>query len=146
MTKQELDSHWELLQKLAEDLELLTSLEAAAGPRAQRLDGMPRASGASDPTGSLAAEIADMRATVAQRQAAVARSEEAVAAYISTIQDSQTRIIFRLRFIRGMTWKEVASAVGGRNTEAGVKAACYRYISRNGPARMGRPRKVNPKE
>ena len=139
MTKQDLDCHLELLQMLAEDLELLASLEAAAGPKIQRLDGMPHAHGISDPVGNLAAEIADMRETVARRKAAVAKSEETIATYISAIGDSQTRMIFRLRFIRGMSWKEVAATIGGRNTEAGVKAVCYRYIARGGSAKMGRP-------
>ena len=139
MTKQDLDCHLELLQMLAEDLELLASLEAAVGPKIQRLDGMPHAHGISDPVGNLAAEIADMRETVARRKAAVAKSEETIATYISTIEDSQTRMIFRLRFIRGMSWKEVAATIGGRNTEAGVKAVCYRYIARGGSAKMGRP-------
>ena len=139
MTKQELDRHVELVQQLERDREMLASLEAAASPRVQLLDGMPHAHGATDPVGRLAAEIADMRETVAQREAAVARSEAAVAAYIQTIEDSQTRMIFRLRFIHGMAWKLVATAVGGGNIEAGVKAVCYRYIARGGPARMGRP-------
>ena len=139
MTKQDRDCHLELLQMLAEDLELLASLEAAAGPKIQRLDGMPHAHGISDPGGNLATEIADMRETVARRQAAVAKSEETIATYISAIGDSQTRMIFRLRFIRGMSWKEVAATIGGRNTEAGVKAVCYRYIARGGSAKMGRP-------
>lgn len=139
MTKQDLDCHLELLQMLAEDLALLASLEAAAGPKIQRLDGMPHAHGISDPVGNLATEIADMRETVARRKAAIAKSEETIATYISTIGDSQTRMIFRLRFIRGMSWKEVAATIGGRNTEAGVKAVCYRYIARGGSAKMGRP-------
>lgn len=150
MKKQDLDHHLELRQQLAADLELLASLESAAAPRAQRLDGMPHAHGVSDPTGNLAAEIADMRETVARHQAAVARSEEAVAAYIGTIEDSQTRMIFRLRYIHGMAWKEVAATVGGRNTENSVKSVCYRYIARGGPVRIGRPPKrkerMNAKE
>lgn len=141
MTKQDLSYHVELKKQLAADLELLASLEAAAGPRVQHLDGMPHASGVRDVVGDLAAEIADMRETVAQREAAVARSEVAVAAYIQTIEDSWTRTIFRLRYIHGMTWKLVAATVGGGNTETGVKAVCRRYIARGGPARMGRPPK-----
>lgn len=141
MTKRELDHHLELVQQLEDERELLASLMAAAGPRAQRLDGMPRAYGVADPVGCLAAEIADMRETISRREADVARSEAVVAAYIQTIEDSQTRMIFRLRFIHGMAWKEVAAAVGGRNTESGVKNICYRYIARGGPARMGRPPK-----
>ena len=141
MTKKELDRHMKLVQQLERDRELLTSLEAAAGPKGQLLDGMPHAQGVSDPVGCLAAEIADMRETVTQREAVAACSEAAVVAYIQAIEDSQMRMIFRLRFIHGMAWKEVAAAVGGRNTETGVKTTCYRYIARGGPARMGRPQK-----
>ena len=145
MTKRELDHHLELVQQLEDERELLASLLAAAGPRVQRLDGMPHAHGAADPVGYLAAEIADMRETISRREADVARSEAAVAAYIQTIEDIQLRMVFRLRFIHGMTWKLVATTVGGRNTENGVKAACYRYIARAGPARMGRPPKQKGK-
>ena len=145
MTKRELDHHLELVQQLEDERELLASLLVAAGPRAQRLDGMPHAHGAADPVGYLAVEIADMRETISRREADVARSEAAVATYIQTIEDSQTRMIFRLRFIHGMAWKEVAAAVGGRNTESGVKNTCYRYIARGGPARMGRPPKQKGK-
>ena len=141
MTKRELDRHLALVQQLENERELLASLLAAAGPRAQRLYGMPHAHSAADPVGYLAAEIADMRETISRREADVARSEAVVATYIQTIGDSQTRMIFRLRFIHGMAWKEVAAAVGGRNTESGVKNICYRYIARGGPARMGRPPK-----
>lgn len=102
MTKQELDRHLELVQQLEDERELLASLMAAAGPRAQRLDDMPHAHGAADPVGCLASEIADMRETISQREADVARAEAAVAIYIQTIEDSQTRMIFRLRFIHGM--------------------------------------------
>ena len=45
MDRHELHYHWDLRQKLAESLEMLASLEAKAGPRAQRLDGMSHASG-----------------------------------------------------------------------------------------------------
>lgn len=146
MTKRELDRHLELVQQLEDERELLAGLEAAAGPRVQRLDGMPHAHGVSDPVGSLAAEIADMKDTITRHEAAVARSEKTVTAYIGTIEDSQTRMIFRLRIIHGMSWKEVAAAVGGKNSENGVKNVFYRYIARGGPARMGRPPQTAQKE
>ncbi len=141
MTKQELDQHFELRRQLAKDLELLAALEAAACPRTGRLDGMPHSHNPGDPVGRLAVEIVDMKDTVARREAAVAHSEKTVAAYISTIEDSQTRMIFRLRFLHGMTWGEVSDAIGGGNSEDNVKKVCYRYIARGEPARMGRPPK-----
>lgn len=143
MTKRELDCHWELRQQLAEALELLAALEAKAAPRLQRLDGMPHAPGFPDPVGDLAAEIADMRETVAQLRVEIDCSEAAITAYIQTIADARTRMIFRLRFIRGLAWCEVAGVLGAGNTENAVKNICYRYLARGGPACMVRPPKVS---
>lgn len=141
MTKQKLDEHLHLLQELQEAREVLESLEAASLPKGSRLDGMPHTPGPGDPVGRLAAEIADMRATVNQIANEVSISQRPIEEYINTITDSYTRMIFRLRYIHGMAWKEVAGTVGGRNTQEGVKAVCYRYMARGAAARMGRPRK-----
>ncbi len=141
MTKLELDRHLKLRQRLTNALSLLASLEAAAVPGVQVLDGMPRASGICDRVGSLATEIADIRGTITQLEAEVTRSAESITAYISTIPDSMTQMIFRLRFIHGLTWKRVADSVGGGNTECAVKAVCYRYLKNGPPRPSGRPRK-----
>ena len=53
----------------------------------------------------------------------------AVTEFVESIENDQTRMIFRLRFLRCLTWGEVAAVIGGRNTEDGVKSACYRYLS-----------------
>lgn len=140
MTKEELSRHVELRKQLAADLELLTSLEVAAGPRVQHLDGMPHAPGVRDVVGDLATEIADVKTEISQLEAEIARSEAAIVDYVNSIKDAQTRMIFRLRFIRGMSWKEVAATIGWI-TESGVKSIYNRYIARGGPARMGRPPK-----
>lgn len=140
MTKQELSYHVELKGQLAADLELLASLEAGAGPRVQHLDGMPHVSGVRDVVGDLAAEIADLKTEISELEAEITRSEASILAYIATIKDARTRTIFRLRFIRGMAWKEVAATIGWIS-ESGAKAIYDRYIARGGPARMGRPPK-----
>ena len=49
--------------------------------------------------------------------------------YINGIEDPFVRTFFRLRFRRGLSWKEVASAVGGGRTWATVRDACLRYIN-----------------
>ena len=131
MTKQELSNHVELRKRLAASLELLASLEAAAGPGAQKLDGLPRAAGIRDRVGDCASAIADAKEDIA-------RSESAVVAFISTIGDLQTRTIFRLRFLGGMSWKEVATATGGGNTEGSVQKICYRYLEAHAGKREGR--------
>lgn len=141
MTLQDFSQHFKLLERLEQAKGLLASLEAAAHPGAQQLDGMPRAPGVHDRVGDLAAEIADMKASVSRIEAEVSRSETAIEGYIAIIADDQMRMIFRLRFIRCLTWREVAAAVGGGNSESGVRAACYRYIARGGPGQAGRPPK-----
>lgn len=138
MTKQELSHHVELRKRLEADLELLASLEAAAGLGAQKLDGLPRAPGIRDRVGDCAAAIADAKEDIARTEAEIALSESAIVAFISTIGDLQARTIFRLRFLGGMSWKEVATATGGGNTEGSVQKICYRYLEAHAGERDGR--------
>lgn len=49
--------------------------------------------------------------------------------YINTIEDPFTCISFRLRFLRGLSWKEVAAVVGGGKTGAAVRDICLRYLN-----------------
>ena len=129
MTLQELSRHVKLLEQLADAEDLLASLEVAALPGAQVFTGLPRAPGISDSVGNMAVEIAAVKEHIRALKTEITRSEVAVAAFIDTIGDPLLLVIFRLRFIRGLTWKETAAAVGGRNTEETVKKTCYRYLA-----------------
>ena len=129
MTLEKLSEYYNLLQRLGRAEELVESLRNAALPGAQVMTGMPHAPGVKDKLGDLVVEIADMerRAEALRREAEVARQE--VAEYIAGIDDDYTRLIFRLRFLHGLSWGEVAGIVGGRNTADGVKKVCYRFLS-----------------
>ena len=109
-------------------METRLSLESAACPGAQVLTGMPHATGVRDKVGDLAVEIADLSAKINYLQQEVTAKEKEVEDFVACINDDQTRIIFRLRFFRGLTWGEVAGVLGGGNTEDGVKKMCYRYL------------------
>ena len=128
MTLAELNGHLDLVQQLQKTEELIQGLWNAAVPGAQKLDGMPHASGVNDKVGVLGAEIADMETQRDALKEQIARSEETIAVWIAGIEDNTTRLVFRLRFIRGMPWKTVASVLGGRNSEDGVKSICYRFL------------------
>lgn len=128
MTRQELDHHLELRKQLWEVRELLTMMEGMAAPRSMKLDGMPHARGAGDPVGELATEIADLKGRIRDLEMEVAESEAEIEAFIRTIADDRTRIIFRLRFQRGFEWKEVADVLGKWTTLYAVKNTCYRYL------------------
>ena len=125
MTLAQLNEHLDAVQQLARTEETLKNLWDAAVPGAQKLTGMPHASGVRDKVGDFAVEIADLESEIEREKAVIAESEERIAAWISTIEDGTTRIIFRLRFIRAMQWKEIAGIVGKYSTESSVKHAVY---------------------
>ena len=77
-----------------------------------------------------AAEIVDLQAIIAARQIQCIHERARLERWISGIPDSLTRQIFQARFVEGMTWAQVAEAVGGKNTEGSVKMACNRYLKR----------------
>lgn len=132
MTLRELNRHYDLRQQLAKAQGILASLRETAGPGAQVLTGMPHATGVQDKVGDLAIEITEAEADVERLQQRICHDEPVVIAYINSIEDFQTRMIFRLRFIRCLTWGEVAKAIGGRNTEGSVQKICYRYLAAQG--------------
>lgn len=128
MTLEELSQHFKLREKLERDRELLASLMAATGPQGQAFTGMPRTPGFQDRVGTLAVEITQVRDRIHSLEKEISRQEEAVEVFISQVPDEFLMTLFRLRFVRGLNWCEVATVVGGRNTEQSVKAACYRYL------------------
>ena len=131
MTFEKLNQHARLHRQLAEAMELRSSLETAAGPGAQALTGMPHAPGYQDRLGDLAAEIADVSRDIEVLEAEIVRQEEEIEAFIRTIRDPHTRTVFRLRFLRGLGWGEIASVIGGGNTASGVRMTVTRYFRRS---------------
>ncbi len=129
MTLENLNDYFRLLEKRNKAFELLSALEAAAAPRSPQFDGMPHTPGYGDRVGELAAEIADMRTRAASLEDMVRWASLEVSQFINGIPDDQARLIFRLRFLRGLSWGEVAAIIGGGNTENSVKKVCYRHLS-----------------
>jgi hypothetical protein len=131
LTLEELSKHLALRERLVRDEEILEALKAAASPGGQVLTGMPHVQGVKDRVGTLAIEIADMKERIQHLHDEILEEESIVQKFIYSINDEYLRTLFRLRFIRGLAWGEVAAVIGGRNTEHGVKSACYRFLQRN---------------
>lgn len=127
MTLQELNGHLDMVLQLQEAKESLINLQAKI-LGAQQYDGMPHSHDASRKTEQFAAMLGSQREDVQRLEKIVARSEVEVKSYIDSIDDSRTRLIFRLRFLCGCKWEEVADMIGGRNSENSVKHICYRYL------------------
>lgn len=125
MTRTELSQIFWLNQELKMWEDKLRNLRDKAYPKTVKndSDGI-RASGVSDKTGKLAAEIADTSQVVegilARIQIQIRRTYE----YIDTIEDSQLRQIVQYRCVDCMSWDEVGCAVG--ITDEAAKKIFYR--------------------
>jgi hypothetical protein len=128
MTLQELSDYAQIQERLDQDEEILLSLQQAAYPAASKLSGMPRVHGYRDKIGDLGVEIADMRSRIQFLRETLAEKEGEITEYIKGVPDDRMRVIMRLRFVRCLTWGEVAHVLGGGNTEDGVKSSCYRFL------------------
>lgn len=127
MTLDELNAHLYLVSQLNTAREMLQSMRNSV-LRASSYDGMPHATGAGDKVASLAIKIDEQTQRVKLYENQVKESEIHVKAWIDTIQDNRTNLIFYLRFVCGYEWQAVADVIGGRNTENAVKSQCYRYL------------------
>ena len=131
MTLDELNDHLYLVQQLNTAREMLQSMQDSI-LRASSYDGMPHAPGAGDKVGALAVKLAELEEVVHSYERQKAVSEKTVKAFIDSITDNRTNLIFYLRFICGYDWQGVAEVIGGRNTVDAVKSQCYRYLQSTG--------------
>lgn len=129
MTRQDLEKHLKLRRQLMECRDILQNLKRSVGPGAQALTGMPHAPGVKDKVGDLATEIAYMERRVDALQTEVNNQTAKVHDYIAGVQDDHMKIILSLRYIRGLTWIEVALVLGGKNTGSGVRSAVWRFFN-----------------
>lgn len=51
---------------------------------------------------------------------------EAVSAFVDSISDAQTRIVFRLHYVNGLSWSETAEALN--TTKGTVRAIAKRFL------------------
>lgn len=87
---------------------------------------MPHGSGVTDKVGGFAAEIADLDSQIEQITAKSDAKEAQLADWIAGIRDPRTRLVFRWRFFRALSWKEIAKIT--HTTTDTVKAIVYRYL------------------
>ena len=127
MTLEQLNEHLSFLWQWQAAKERLQSMRAVV-LGAQQYDGMPHASGISDKVERLALIMADQEEDVNRLEKQLRKSTKAVTKFVNQISDERTRLIFRLRFIGGLSWDEVAKMIGGGNSPEAVKMCCYRFL------------------
>lgn len=128
MTTKELYQLYHLNHEIEMDRLRLRNLEARAQPAAQVITGMPHTPGTKDKVGECAAEIADLRGIIEAKHRQCLYERARLERYIAGIDDSLTRQMFKLRFVNGLTWRQVAACIGGGNTGDGCRKAVQRYL------------------
>ena len=143
MTIEELN----VLFDLRAELEWLNTAKAqlmdAATSTTAKLTGMPHGSGVTDKVGGFAAEIADLDSQIEQITAKSDAKEAQLADWIAGIRDPRTRLVFRLRFFRALSWKEIAKK---RRTQYGRRAIRDEQSNFNGASYQRSRGEIHPRE
>jgi len=132
MTVKELSQLYYLNREIEMDKERLEELRAKAeGPASVVLTGMPPSRDNESRVERYAVMMADLEAAIKAKQEQCIHECERLEKYIAGIADSVTRMIFTLRFVKGLSWRRVVERLGGGNTEWGIKRRVYRYLEKN---------------
>lgn len=132
MTLQDLNRYLTLCKQLDSARESLLNLQDAAVPGAQVLTGMPHAPGVKDKVGNLAIEIADTKDAINEMERNVEAMKKEVESFIRTIPYVDLRTIFRLRFIRMLTWEDIEEVFQWRLTATALQKRVAYYMRKNG--------------
>lgn len=140
MTLTEISRYFHLNETIQKNREALKFLRERAEPAAPSLNGMPHASGVKDSTGRLAVEIADMDARITYLEEQAEQERDKAVAFCSTIQDARLYLIFRLRFVRRLTWASWGTTTPRRVSAAWPTTTLPRQKKRSPPPRVHDPR------
>jgi hypothetical protein len=97
--------------------------------KAMDYDGLPHVPEPSRTTENLSILLETQIADVNRLEAIVTESEKEIKAFVDSIPDNRTRVIFHLRFMCGLTWDAVAKMIGGGNKLSTIRSICVRYLA-----------------
>lgn len=129
MTKKELSQLYYLNREIAQEKLRLQELREAATNTAAKISGLPHIGSISDKT-ALAAAIADAEAIIEAKTKLAVVEYNRLNRYIAEIPDSMIRQIVCLRYVKGMTWGQIAWKIGGGNTPDSTRKTIERFLSR----------------
>lgn len=112
MTKKELSQLYWLNREIEEEKRKLRELEAASTSGTAKITGLPHVSGAHDKIGDMAILIAEQRDLIDLKVRQSAIEYNRLNRYIAGVEDAQMRMILSLRYVNGLSWQQVAFAIG----------------------------------
>lgn len=132
MNLKQLSQLYYLNKLIQRDENRLEQMRARLTNLTPTLSGMPGTPGPADKVGEGVAELVDLMTKIQEDRHAYEAEKAKLESYLRCIEDTQTRLIFILRFVDLKSWGDVASAIGGNNTDNSVKKTCYRYLKKSG--------------
>lgn len=112
MTKKELSQLYWLNREIEEEKRKLRELEAASTSSTAKITGLPHVSGAHDKIGDMAILIAEQRDLIDLKVRQSVIEYNRLNRYIAGVEDAQMRMILSLRYVNGLSWQQVAFAIG----------------------------------
>lgn len=112
MTRKELSQLYYLNREIEQLKIKLAELEDAATSTTTRITGMPHITGVSDKVGKYAAEIADLKSLLEINLKKCFYELNRLNRYIDSINNSEMRQIFSLRYVNGLSWQQIAFSIG----------------------------------
>ncbi len=110
------------------ELESIRNASVISGTK-WRAGGRPKGIG-SDKVAEIAVKTAEIKRKIEEKLLELEKAKNEVTGYILSIDDCQTRLIFKLRCLNLLSWNAVADQVGGMNSEDTVKKRFYRYLEK----------------
>ena len=133
MTKKELSQLYYLRKEIKEQQRRLSELEALATSCTANVTGIPTGNGVSDKVANYAAQIADLKGLLDLNLKKCFYELNRLDRFISSVKDSEMRIILTLRYSQGLTWQQVAQNMGvlGDGSTERKKHNRFLKLSRN---------------
>ena len=132
MTKKELSQLYYLKKEIKEQRRL-SELEALATSCTAKITGLPNGNGVSDKIANYATEIADLKNLLDLNLKKCFYELNRLDRFISSVKDSEMRIILTLRYSQGLSWQQIAQNMGvlGDGSTERKKHDRFLKLSRN---------------
>lgn len=133
MTKKELSQLYYLKKEIKEQQKRLSELEALATSCTAKITGLPNGNGVSDKIANYATEIADLKNLLDLNLKKCFYELNRLDRFISSVKDSEMRIILTLRYSQGLSWQQIAQNMGvlGDGSTERKKHDRFLKLSRN---------------
>lgn len=112
LTKKELSQLYWLNREIEADKRKLEELRLAAVSATAKITGLPHVTGVRDKVGEIAVLIEEQSRLIELKKKQTVIEYNRLMRYINSVDDSLMRQILTLRYVNGLSWQQVAFAIG----------------------------------